>query len=791
MKIRTLGKHLVASLLLVNVLIATISYFWFKSYQELDVLWQRYSENVERKTALIGLIKDALGYGGMIHDLKNYVLRGDPKDLLNAHFELHEINIMLITFTNLPMSEREQVSLESIEGIIELYYQAAIKAEQLKLQGMEVALIDKAIEVDDTVAIKAIRDLKRLMNEARHQHITTIAQKVKSLEYKLVIAALTSFLMLLLLAVVFYWYVNRRLVKPIYHLLLSLERIDLSKHTGDRLPVSSKSNRTELDDLAHSANRFLDIAEQHMQDLEAAEGKAREDEYRMAAILNSTAEGIITIDKQGRILSFNPKCEGIFGYRADEVIGKNVNCLMRSNEREAHQQYLDNAAILEKRIINANRELWGQRKNKEVFPMELTVSSVQLNEQTCYIGILHDISVRKLNEQKLLKAKTEAESANRAKSQFLSAMSHELRTPMNAILGFGQLLLFNRKESLSVSQQDNVEQILQAGQHLLALINDILDLSKIESGNLDIDFEQVELSEVLAECLELTKNQALGRQVKVSCELPDELPMVYADFTRIKQVLLNLITNAIKYNQPEGLVEINATLQDSTMVRVSVTDNGVGIEESHFKDVFEPFARFDKRAHEIEGTGIGLSVCASLVESMHGKIDFTSERGKGSTFFVDMPVAKEQMLERRASGNERDGAVQRLEYDNKTLLHVEDNQANRNLMKVLIKDVSNLVFIEATDAETALEIVHDSQIDIIFMDINLPGMDGVSAMRHLQASPLSRDIPVIAISAAATKQDIRKGIMAGFRAYLTKPLQVTDVIEVIKQVLAEGDENDL
>lgn len=784
MKIQTVSKLLVALIVCVNLVIMAIGFFWMKGYGRLESQWQEYSEVVERKTALLGLIKDSMGYGGMIHHMKNYLLRSQQDSLISAHQELHELRTALVSYGNQPISAQERQALQAIEKVAQQYFDSLVTAEKMKFEGELVLQIDKVVVVDDSEALAGLRNLNRAINRSRYQTIDDIAKQINAIDKSSTAIGIIIVVLLFSLAAYFYWFLKRRIVNPVNELLVAFESIDLAKNASARLPVPVARKRTELDELAHAGNRFLDVAEAHLTDLISAENQAREKEERMSAILNSTGEGIITIDRYGQIVSYNPKCQDIFGYLEDEVIGSNVSCLMRPHERDAHNQYLSNAKVVESRIINANRELWGQRKDGSTFPMELTVSRVKIEQQILYIGILHDISARKANELKLMNAKIEAEKANKAKSQFLSAMSHELRTPLNAILGFSQLLIFNRKEVLSETQKNNTEQILQAGKHLLELINDILDLSKIESGNFDIEFEQVELPQLLEECMVLVDNQAKekGINVTVSSDLPED-NYLETNFVRLKQVLLNLLSNAIKYNVEGGSVEIRCEKINSERVRIAVKDTGVGIDEVHYDDVFEPFVRFDKRVAEIEGTGIGLSVCASLVAAMKGEIGFVSEKDKGSTFFVEVPLV--HTGQPRKSSNERltTELDEKLNYGDKTMLYVEDNQANMALMRVLVNQISNINFIEAFDAETGLEVVANNPVDIIFMDVNLPGMDGLEAVKRLRANPKSQDIPVIAVSAAASKEDVIVGTEAGFNAYLTKPLNIVEVTETIRNVL--------
>jgi PAS domain S-box-containing protein len=788
MKIKWVGRILVTALVVVNLVIVLIGYRWMEGFNDLQTDWHNYSENVEKKSALTRLLQKALGYGGMIHSLKNYILRNDKKHLLNVHMALYEIKLAIVAYSQLPLSRQEEESLQVMETLYNRYLNAAIEAELLHIKGIDVIEIDSRVKVNDVPAIAALSVLVSNIDTTRQAYIGAIANRVEFIDRRSMVSSALITILLFGLAAYFAWFFRRQLIAPINDLLQAFDSIDAGKNVAERLPVSAKGVSTEINELAMAGNRFLDVVEAQLQLQKSAERRATESEQRVSAILNSTAEGIITIDDKGLILSFNPKCEALFGYDSEQIIGCNVNKLMRAEEQQTHQEYIDNAKKMEKRIINTNRDLWGQHKSGYVFPMELTVSSADLNGQKCFVGVLHDISARKANEFKLLSAKREAEKANAAKSQFLSAMSHELRTPLNAILGFSQLMIYNRKDPLTSKQSVNTEQIMQAGQHLLVLINDILDLTKIESGSFEIDFDCVSLNEIIEECLEMIGQQAKKANITIVIDTSlDNDYQLHSSFTRLKQVMLNLLSNAIKYNRPDGKVTISVASNQAGMLQINVRDTGSGISKENYKGVFEPFVRFDKNATEIEGTGIGLSVCTSLVEAMKGKIGFTSEVDIGSTFYVYIPLFKadkKDWMETTQAVDENQ--LQNLGYADKTLLCIEDSNTNMILMKALVANISEMRFISASDAETGIVLTQTPKTrpDIIFMDINLPGMDGFEALSCLQSNEDTKKIPVIALSASATKDNIADGIKAGFLDYLTKPLRVEEVAQAIYKALS-------
>jgi len=393
------------------------------------------------------------------------------------------------------------------------------------------------------------------------------------------------------------------------------------------------------------------------------------------------------------------------------------------------------------------------------------------------LGVVQDITARKQAQEKLVAAREEAEGANRAKSQFLSSMSHELRTPLNAILGFAQLLEI---EALTTEQRESVEEISSAGRHLLTLINEVLDLAKIEAGGIDLSIEAVELAGLFQECCALLN--PLLDQYQVSLQYPQESCgqlTVRADFTRLKQVLLNLLTNACKYNRPGGTVIIACRTTKDGRVRVSVRDTGAGIPAELHSSLFQPFSRLGAELSGVEGTGIGLVIARQLVELMGGRIGMESQVGAGSTFWIELPLDECSREPKIPVVYEADGSQPNTDH-RQTVLYVEDNPANLRLISRLLGRRGDIHLLTAHEPQLGLELAETRQPDLILLDINLPGMDGYELLTRLRAKLAECDIPILAISANAMPVDVQRGLDAGFAAYLTKPLD-------IKQFLSELD----
>ncbi|MBL0122830.1 MAG: response regulator [Betaproteobacteria bacterium] len=437
---------------------------------------------------------------------------------------------------------------------------------------------------------------------------------------------------------------------------------------------------------------------------------------------------------------------------------------------------MDDAAQLHEKMLAMNEALLLGAMRQQ----ELTEAAEKLNEK-----LRAEIVERKRIEAELIEAKVVAENANLAKTNFLSSMSHELRTPLHAILGFAQLME-SGYPAPAPTQKANLEQILKAGWFLLELINQILDLSQIESGKVSLSQEPVSLVEVMNECRAMIEPQARVRSIRTTFPRFDAPCFVKADRTRVKQVLINILSNAIKYNKPVGSVVVECAQGKNTpdSVRISIRDSGKGLSPEQLQQLFVPFNRLGQEAGLEEGTGIGLVMCKQLVELMGGAIGVESAAGVGSVFWIELPTATAPRV--IMADNASVPPIPQpapVELPVRTVLYVEDNPDNMELVRQIIARRHDLRLLSAVDGKLGIESARANRPAVILMDINLPGISGIDAMKILRADPLTAHIPIIALSANAMPREVEKGVENGFFDYVTKPIKISEFMEALDVAL--------
>jgi PAS domain S-box-containing protein len=514
--------------------------------------------------------------------------------------------------------------------------------------------------------------------------------------------------------------------------------------------------------------------------------RLRDQQFYTRSLIESNIDAIMTTDPSGIITDINRQMEALTGCTRDELIGAPFKNYFTDPERAE-------AAI---------KQVLGERK---ITNHELTARAtdgketvVSLNATTFYdrdrklqgvFAAARDVTERKRLDQvlqeknvELESARSVAETASLAKSDFLSSMSHELRSPLNAILGFAQLMESD-VPAPTPAQSESIAQILQAGWHLLTLINEILDLAKVESGQVPLSEEPVSLADVMLESQAMIEPQAQQRGITLTFPRFDIPMFVHADRTRVKQVLINLLSNAVKYNHEHGTVEVRCTSDTPGRVRISIRDDGAGLPPDQVAQLFQPFNRLGQEAGAVEGTGIGLVVAKRLVELMGGTIGVESTVGAGSLFWFELvsDAAPHHLREEAAAVSASRTPRGAGPY---TLLYVEDNPANLKLIERIVLRHPEMRLLTAVSGDRGVAIARASHPDVILMDINLPGINGFEALKTLRSDPATEHIPVIAVSANAMPLDVERGLKAGFVRYLTKPIRVNELMEALNVTLA-------
>jgi PAS domain S-box-containing protein len=522
------------------------------------------------------------------------------------------------------------------------------------------------------------------------------------------------------------------------------------------LPYQYVSIRTDVTEILH------------------AESALRAERHLTAAAINALPGIFYLISAENRFLRFNQNLMEISGYSAQEIDAMSPLDFFQAQDHARIAGAIQDTFQIGQAFVEADLVT----KSRARIPFYFQGAKVEIEGQPCLIGTGTDISELKQYQAALIAAKEAAESASQAKSTFLSSMSHELRTPMNAIIGFAQLA--ETDDTLSLDQRDNIEEILKAGQHLLELINQVLDLAKIESGGLNLRIEAVPCTTLFKECLSLMQAIADQRGIHLSGQTKAYLA-VRADRMRLKQALINLLSNAVKYNHAQGEVRLEAKPVSDSRLRLSVADTGPGIPAAQLAKLFQPFQRLGAEHSPVEGTGIGLSISKHLIEAMGGSIGVESTSGVGSAFWIELPFER-CTPEAQNEASVFRGAQQALDTQH-SVLYIEDNPVNIKLVANVLGRRPQLKLLSAHDAILGLDMAAAQHPQLILLDINLPGLDGYAALAQLQAQDWGRNIPVVALSANALPDDIARGKAAGFADYLTKPLDVHLFLDTIDRLL--------
>jgi PAS domain S-box-containing protein len=537
-------------------------------------------------------------------------------------------------------------------------------------------------------------------------------------------------------------------------------------HTSPLTPFFGDEELSELRELASLA------------DLAIARNELLDSQRTLAAIVESSDDAIISRTLDGTITSWNRGAEKIFGYQAHDAVGGSISMLDPLG-------YDDVPEIVEKILRGESTDHFEtQRRTKsgKTIDVALTISPIKdaVGAVTGASVIARDVSDRRQLDLERSAAYEAADRANRAKSEFLSRMSHELRTPLNSVLGFAQLL---EMEPLAPRQEESTREILKAGSHLLELIDEVLDIARIEAGRLRLSLEPVDAVLVIDECISLLGPQAHQEGVTVAMDGTHIGSMyVVADRQRLKQVLLNLLSNGIKYNREQGTVQVSIErTAEGSRIRIDVSDSGRGIPPERIEQLFAPFERLGLEGSGIQGTGLGLALTKPLVEAMGGTISVTSEPGKGSTFSVELASAAEAPLSPDPHPDGLPDLVGSTAAGSRTVLYVEDNLANLKLMERIMERRPNITLLSAMQGSLGVTLARDHLPDLIFLDLNLPDMGGVEMLGRLHADPRTADLPVVVISADVTEGQHARLLEAGARDFVPKPFDVERLLGIVDE----------
>lgn len=522
--------------------------------------------------------------------------------------------------------------------------------------------------------------------------------------------------------------------------------------------------------------------EQQVRERAQVEAAMRDSEQRFRNIFNNVPIGVLYTDIDGKVRQANP--------RFCELVGRDAATLSRLSTRDfLHPDDVDEDAALFARLLAGEIAIY-RRQTRYVAPDGHVVwvqrSVSLLRDETGHpqriVSVAEDIT-ETLRLAEAVRAREAAEASNRAKSEFLSRMSHELRTPLNAMLGFAQLLELEDRPALGSAQRAWVGQIQQAGWHLLEMINDVLDLSRIESGNLRMELETLDLPELLAATRPLVQQSADLRNIVITEELARGARFVTGDATRVKQILTNLLTNAVKYNVDGGRIHL-ATRVQGDWVELMVTDTGLGMSSEQMASLFQPFNRLGRELTGTEGTGIGLVISQRLAELMGGELTAASHVGRGSSFMLRLPAAGNP----GTVPSDLDGlAADRNDYQQRHVHYVEDNETNVEVMRGILAQRPQVQLDVSVTGLDGLAAIRARRPDVVLLDMHLPDISGLELLRHLKLDPGTRSIPVVAVSADALPAQIDDAFMAGAHRYLTKPVNVSELLSVLDELLSQAD----
>ena len=613
----------------------------------------------------------------------------------------------------------------------------------------------------------------------------------------------------------------RTTTRPITQIVARLHEPEDSGSLLRELPIPKGHENDEIGYLVMSFNRLLRSAESELQarrlaeenlkktndalelrveertahlnqeivERRSAEDALRQSEERFKDLAEVSSDWFWETDLECRFSLVSGRFFTVSGLARERIVGKRLSDLVKNNtisEVSEGAESIEELMVQKSSFVRYDMSVQGIDELL-YFRMNAKPTYDINGDFIGYRGTGRDITQSRQFEVRLKEAREEAERANAAKSHFLAGMSHELRTPMNAILGFAQLLRASAAKNLTDAHKKYVQHILDAGDHLLQLINEILDLARIESGKVDLSLENVDVRQLLVETSAMIEPLAAKRNITVHVDTTPEPAFVLADRSRLKQVIINLGSNAIKYNREDGQVHLRVmpSPEHANHTRVVVQDTGIGIAPDMLKKVFEPFNRLGAESTNIEGTGIGLTVTSQILAYMNGKIGVDSTQGVGSSFWFDLPTGEGATKVRKGDlPQEEQASMLAGEGDQRPLkvLYVEDNPANRDLMQNVMDARENVTLVMAEDGTSGISMAQTEAPDLVLLDIHLPDMTGIDVARRLRGGILDVSIPLVAVSAGAMRTDIERARDAGMDDYICKPFNIAEMFTLLDQV---------
>ncbi|AHG40380.1 histidine kinase [Pseudomonas syringae CC1557] len=658
--------------------------------------------------------------------------------------------------------------LKAIEPLIRTKVDGLEKLRSLSLKGQETV---SSILIENKYVLDQLRERISVMREREDALLAERTEAAAANREHLLRSTLLAAACGIFGAILAVLMLSKGIVARVHQVQRNAQRLALGQPLLSQPP--------EKDEIGQLGTRLVEAG----QLLAERERALRDNEERLRLIIEGVKDyGIFALDRTGNVITWNAGAERIKGYTEQEIIGQHFSVFYLPEECPQHPEMALNEATVNGRYTE---EGWRRRKNGSRFwaSVVITAQYDSNDELRGFSKITRDISDRRVAEIALGTAREEAERASRAKSEFLSRMSHELRTPLNSILGFAQLLEMDSP----ASQRPQVGHIMRAGQHLLKLINEVLDIARIEAGHLSLSLEPVQLSNVLQETLVLVSPMAADATIELQAlpPLSDELGVV-ADRQRLIQVLLNLLSNAIKYNRPNGQVRIEVE-QSAERVAVSVVDSGYGIAPELLNQLFKPFERLNADP-SVEGTGLGLALSKSMLEMMHGDLSVHSVRGEGCRFTLELPVVQVQKAalptQRQPDLLPAPRPPARPAWHGK-LLCIEDNLSSMALIETLLQRRPGIQLLSSMQGQLGMDLARQHAPQLILLDLNLPDIKGLEVLQRLRRLPATANTPVLMITADASDSTQRELKNAGATAVLTKPIQVPVFLALLDHYLPE------